>query len=204
MEDRDDQTFRHYRTWKRALDLLIALILLVPAALLCLLGALAALLEMRCNPFFRQTRIGREQRPFTLHKLRTMPQGTAHVASHEASAEQVTRVGRWLRRTKIDELPQLVCVLRGDMSLVGPRPCLPSQRELIAERSRLGVFSVRPGITGLAQVHGLDMSTPRKLAKVDAIYVRRMSLALDLELLARTLVGHGRGDAVKTGRRPSP
>jgi lipopolysaccharide/colanic/teichoic acid biosynthesis glycosyltransferase len=141
--------------------------------------------------------VGRHLQPFQLYKLRTMRLDTAHVASHLAPSSQITRVGRLLRRLKIDELPQLICVLRGDMSLVGPRPCLPAQTELVEERSRRGVYKARPGITGLAQVNGIDMSTPVELAIADAEYVHNMHLALDLRLLARTVIGHGMGDAIR-------
>ena len=112
-------------------------------------------------------------------------------APGEASA--VTSLGELLRRFKIDELPQLWNVLLGDMSLVGPRPCLPSQAELVEARKRLGVFTVRPGITGLAQVSGVDMSDANRLAEIDAQYVRTQSLVGDLRLIWATLRGQGVG-----------
>jgi lipopolysaccharide/colanic/teichoic acid biosynthesis glycosyltransferase len=186
-----------YEHAKRLIDLLIALLLLLPGVLLCLIGAAAIFAESRCNPILNQTRVGRHLQPFRLYKLRTMRLDTAHVASHLAPSSQITRVGGLLRRLKIDELPQLICVLRGDMSLVGPRPCLPAQTELVEERSRRGVYTARPGITGLAQVNGIDMSTPVELAIADAEYVHNMHLALDLRLLARTVIGHGMGDAIR-------
>jgi len=101
-----------------------------------------------------------------------------------------------LRRSKLDELPQLWNVLKGEMSLVGPRPCLPSQTELIAARERLGVYAVRPGITGLAQVNGIDMSTPELLAKTDAHMMRTLNLGHYLRYLVQTVVGKGGGDAI--------
>jgi lipopolysaccharide/colanic/teichoic acid biosynthesis glycosyltransferase len=107
----------------------------------------------------------------------------------------VTRVGRFLRKTKIDELPQILSVLRGDMSFVGPRPCLPVQTELIEERARRGVYAVLPGITGKAQLEGIDMSAPRLLAETDAEYVAGRSVAGDLRILLATLLGRGSGDA---------
>ncbi|MDO3377810.1 sugar transferase [Geoalkalibacter halelectricus] len=102
------------------------------------------------SPIFRQERVGRNKKPFVLVKFRTMKVGTASVASHLASSSAITPLGNFLRRTKIDELPQLWNVLKGEMSLVGPRPNLFNQEELIAERDKLGVYAVRPGITGLA------------------------------------------------------
>ena len=120
------------------------------------------------SPIFRQERVGREQKPFTLVKFRTMRPDTASVASHLADASAITPLGAFLRRTKLDELPQLWNVLWGDMSLVGPRPCLFNQQELIDEREQRGVLTARPGITGLAQVNDIDMSTPVLLAETDA------------------------------------
>lgn len=119
------------------------------------------------SPLFRQERVGRRQKPFILLKFRTMKPSTASVATHLVDASAVTELGRFLRRTKLDELPQLWNVLRGEMSLVGPRPCLPNQLELISERISRGVFAARPGMTGLAQINRIDMSTPKLLAETD-------------------------------------
>jgi lipopolysaccharide/colanic/teichoic acid biosynthesis glycosyltransferase len=180
---------------KRLFDLLLALAILPPAILLSALLALPIWIETRANPLFAQARVGRGQQPFTLVKLRTMRPDTLHRASHEVGAAQITRTGQLLRRTKLDELPQIWNVLTGAMSFVGPRPCLPSQHELIAERERLGVHALRPGITGPAQVAGIDMSTPARLAQADAVYLNGWSLTGDLRLLMQTVLGGGRGDA---------
>jgi O-antigen biosynthesis protein WbqP len=142
---------------------------------------------------FAQVRVGRNGRLFTCYKLRTMYSGTANLPTHQVEASAVTPVGELLRRFKIDELPQLWNVLLGDMSLVGPRPCLPSQVELVDARKRLGVFTVRPGITGLAQISGIDMSDPIRLAEIDARYVRTQSVLGDLRLIWATLRGQGVG-----------
>ncbi len=148
-------------------------------------------------PLFRQVRVGRDQRPFVLYKFRTMRREAPQVATHEADAAMVTRWGRFLRRSKLDEMPQLWNVLKGDMSLVGPRPCLPTQTELIAERERLGVFAARPGITGLAQLQGIDMSTPRLLAETDASMLAGLNLQAYLMYLFQTALGRGSGDRVR-------
>lgn len=161
--------------------------------------ALLALLVRLTSPgpgLFAQDRVGRNGRVFTCWKLRTMAQGTPSLATHEMPAAAVTPLGRHLRRWKLDELPQLWNVLKGEMSLVGPRPCLPTQTAVIEARRALGVLALRPGITGLAQVENIDMSTPERLAQVDAAYAARRSLAFDLVLLARTVTGSGRGDRV--------
>ena len=138
------------------------------------------------SPLFLQKRVGRFRAPFVLIKFRTMRPATASVATHLADANSITSFGRVVRRTKLDELPQLWNVLTGEMSLVGPRPCLFSQEELIAERSKLGVFDVRPGITGLAQVNEIDMSRPKLLAETDAKMISTMSL-LQETLLPATI-----------------
>jgi O-antigen biosynthesis protein WbqP len=149
------------------------------------------------SPIYRQQRVGRHKSPFTLFKFRTMHPGTASVASHLANASAVTSFGRFLRRTKLDELPQLVNVLHGDMSLVGPRPCLFNQEELIFERQARGVFEVRPGITGLAQLKNIDMSTPRLLAETDACMLKKLNLSSYFRYILMTAVGKGAGDVVK-------
>ncbi|MBV2127797.1 sugar transferase [Arsukibacterium indicum] len=151
------------------------------------------------SPIFRQVRVGRHKKPFTLVKFRTMRPDTAHVASHLASSSAITPFGGFLRRTKLDELPQLWNVLKGDMSLVGPRPCLFNQQELIDEREQRGVLNARPGITGLAQVNDIDMSTPLLLAETDAKMLQNMTLASYFKFILMTVAGKGSGDRVKKG-----
>lgn len=146
------------------------------------------------SPIFLQKRMGRHQRPFILLKLRTMRVGTVSVATHLASSSSVTSFGKFLRRTKLDELPQLWNVLRGDMSLVGPRPGLFNQHELIQARQRCGVYTVRPGITGLAQVHKIDMSTPLLLAEIDQKMIHTLTLGSYFRYIFQTVAGKGRGD----------
>lgn len=148
------------------------------------------------SPLFRQERVGRYQQPFTLVKFRTMSVDTASVASHLASSASITSMGNFLRKTKLDELPQLWNVLKGDMSLVGPRPGLFNQAELTAERAQRGVFDARPGITGLAQVNDIDMSTPLVLAETDARMLANLTLRDYFTYILQTVVGKGSGDRV--------
>lgn len=148
-------------------------------------------------PLFRQQRVGRHQKPFVLVKFRTMRPDTASVATHLTDASAITPLGHFLRRTKLDELPQLWNVLKGEMSLVGPRPCLFNQTELIAERAARGVFEVRPGITGLAQIQGIDMSTPQLLAETDAQMLQQMHVRAYFNYIFLTVCGAGRGDRVR-------
>lgn len=149
------------------------------------------------SPIFRQVRVGRNQKPFTLIKFRTMKVDTASVASHLASASSITRFGRFLRGSKLDELPQLWNVLKGEMSLVGPRPGLFNQEELTAARAAHGVYDVRPGITGLAQVNEIDMSTPELLAETDQRMIQSLSVKDYFRYILMTISGKGSGDRVK-------
>ncbi|QUX94544.1 lipid carrier--UDP-N-acetylgalactosaminyltransferase [Marinomonas sp. CT5] len=149
------------------------------------------------SPLFRQERVGRNKKPFVLVKFRTMSVDTASVASHLASTSSITKLGGFLRRTKLDELPQLWNVLKGEMSLVGPRPGLFNQTELTQARDVKGVFIVRPGITGLAQTSDIDMSTPDLLAETDAKMIRDMSLKNYFVYIIKTVTGSGAGDRVK-------
>lgn len=149
-------------------------------------------------PLFRQQRVGRHQQSFVLVKFRTMRPDTASVATHLADVSAVTRIGHFMRRTKLDELPQLWNVLKGEMSLVGPRPCLFNQTELIAARQARGVFDVRPGITGLAQVQGIDMSTPELLAEVDAQMLETLTVSAYFRYIVATVLGSGRGDRIRS------
>lgn len=149
------------------------------------------------SPLFRQQRIGRDKEPFVLIKFRTMRKDTASVASHLASASSITKFGHFLRRTKLDELPQLWNVLKGEMSLVGPRPGLFNQEELTQAREAKGVFKVRPGITGLAQVNEIDMSTPLLLAETDAKMIDTLNIKNYFQYIFLTVTGKGSGDRVK-------
>lgn len=148
------------------------------------------------SPVFTQVRVGKSKKPFTLIKFRTMPPQTESVATHLVGASSVTKLGSFLRKTKLDELPQLINVVKGEMSLVGPRPCLFNQEELIAEREKRGVLNVLPGVTGLAQVNEIDMSTPALLAEWDEKMIKTMSVKNYFTYIIQTATGKGAGDRV--------
>jgi len=146
------------------------------------------------SPVFCQERVGLNKKAFTLMKFRTMNLDTVSVATHLADRGSITKFGSFLRKTKLDELLQLWNVLKGEMSLVGPRPCLFNQEKLIEERDKLGVLSVRPGITGLAQVNKIDMSTPELLAKTDAEMINNLTVKSYFRYILLTAFGSGCGD----------
>ena len=182
----------------RILDIVLSvagIVLLSPV----MLGIYLVGLVLNRSPLFFQQRVGRGRKPFTLVKFRTMAKDTASVGTHMVHSSSVTPFGRFLRRTKLDELPQLFNVLLGSMSLVGPRPCLPNQTTLVEERDRRGVYAIAPGITGIAQVNSIDMSTPRKLARYDQVTTHRLDLCLYFWLILVTATGRGRGDRVNNG-----
>lgn len=149
------------------------------------------------KPIFVQERVGRYKKPFQLYKFRTMQVNTKSVASHLSNKASITKFGAFLRKTKLDELPQLINVLIGNMSLVGPRPNLFNQIELIEERDKREVYNFLPGITGLAQINEIDMSTPKKLAEADAQMLQKITLLDYFKFILATVSGKGQGDRVK-------
>jgi lipopolysaccharide/colanic/teichoic acid biosynthesis glycosyltransferase len=182
---------------KRTLDLLLALVGAVLSAPLVAVLAAAIRLESPGHPIYRQTRVGKDGREFEIYKLRTMVSGAELVGAGLAiqeGDERITRVGSFLRRYSLDELPNLYNVLRGEMSIVGPRPTIPVQVAQYSDRQR-GRLRVKPGITGWAQVNGRAALPWPERIELDLFYVEHQSLALDLRILARSarlvLSGHG-------------
>ena len=159
----------------RCFDFIFSLIGLIFLSPLLVLIFFIGLFDNR-SPLFIQSRAGCNLKAFSLIKFRTMPMGVRLAGTHLIKDIKLSSFGFFLRRTKIDEIPQLLNVLKGDMSLVGPRPCLFNQTRLISERKKRGVFKVRPGITGLAAINGIDMKTPTLLAKTGQKMIKNMSL----------------------------
>jgi O-antigen biosynthesis protein WbqP len=148
-------------------------------------------------PIFAQERVGKHKKPFKLYKFRSMHVNTKSVATHLANSSSVTKYGAFLRKSKLDELPQLLNVLLGDMSLVGPRPNLFNQEELIEERDKRGVYKVVPGITGEAQINKIDMSTPKLLAETDAVMTQNITFQKYIYYIVVTVLGKGSGDRMR-------
>ena len=186
------------RAWKRAEDLTIAVVLLLVLLIPGLLIAAAILVESGWPPMLRQRRIGLDGAEFLMWKFRSLPKSTPHVAKGNLDGLGIrpTALGRVLRRTSIDEIPQLLNVLTGEMSLIGPRPALFNQEDLIDMRMRQGVLRVAPGLTGLAQVSGRENLSLEEKVGLDEQYVREMSPATDLRIALRTIgaVISGRGN----------
>lgn len=180
----------------RGLDIVLSIIGLLVCLPVILLLIIAGLFDTG-SPLFFQKRIGKEKKVFTLVKFRTMALDTPSVPSHLADKNTVTKFGRFLRNYKLDEIPQLWNVLKGDMSFVGPRPCLNSQKELIEAREIRGVFKVKPGITGLSQINEIDMSTPLLLAQIDQEMILNFGIVHYFKFIFLTLLGKGRGDRIK-------
>ncbi len=152
------------------------------------LASLAIMLTSRGNPILAQVRVGQNEETFKCYKLRTMYTGTPQVGTHNASQNWITPVGRVLRAIKGDELPQLWNVVCGEMSFVGPRPCLPNQTELVEARRAAGIYAIRPGITGIGQVGGLDMSNPQKLVRAELAYLKIRSLTGNIRIVIATAI----------------
>ena len=148
------------------------------------------------SPLFIQKRVGKDKKIFNLLKFRTMKIGTPSLASHKINSSYVSNSGKILRKFKLDELPQLINVLKGEMSLVGPRPNLPLQKELIRERDLYNLYRFKPGITGLSQINNIDMSKPQLLAESDYKMMKNINQISYFKYLFRTLIGKGKGDAI--------
>ncbi|OWU74235.1 lipid carrier : UDP-N-acetylgalactosaminyltransferase [Loktanella sp. 22II-4b] len=181
---------------RRLIDISFALFVILFLWWVLLAAWVAVRLSSPGPAIFAQERVGRQGVPFTCYKFRTMHMGTRQAGTHELTAASITRTGAFLRKTKIDELPQIWNLLRNQLSLVGPRPGLPVQTKLTEERMKRGVFEIPPGITGWAQIQNIDMSDPERLARTDAQYVALRSVLLDLKIILATARGKGQGDKV--------
>jgi lipopolysaccharide/colanic/teichoic acid biosynthesis glycosyltransferase len=174
------------RYFKRALDVVVSALLLALLSPLLAATAVAIRAEDGGPVVFRQRRVGRHGAPFTIFKFRSMPPSTPTLPSAAATKLTITRVGKIIRRTNVDELPQLYNVLRGDMSIVGPRPALPSQRDLLDLRGKAGVLGARPGITGLAQIRSYDRMPDTEKVEWERLYVESITFMRDLRILFKT------------------
>ena len=180
----------------RIVDIILSILGLMIFSPLIFLVYLVVYAENR-NPIFYQERLGRKMKVFLLVKFRTMNIGTGNYATHLVDPANISIIGKFLRKTKIDELPQLWNVLKGEMSIVGPRPCLISQKELIKARLKFNIYRTKPGITGLAQINGIDMSDPFLLAETERKMLRKFNIFSYFYYIILTVFGFGLGDRVK-------
>lgn len=180
---------------KRLFDFIFALILLIVLSPLMLIIAVLIKLESKGPVFFRQKRIGKGNRIFLIYKFRTMVTGTPDVATDKLTNPEVyvTRIGKVLRKTSLDEVPQLINIIKGEMSFVGPRPALYNQYELIEMRNKSGVNDILPGLTGLAQINGRDLISEQEKIKYDMAYLQKKSFFYDLKILMQTAAQVTRG-----------
>ncbi len=174
---------------KRMFDIVFSLILLVTLSPVLLIILLVIIIDDGCPAVFKQERVGRGNELFKIRKFRTMKNGTRVASTLQLveSQEQITKIGKHLRHTSIDELPQLINILEGTMSFVGPRPLIPDEKEIRELRRKSAVYSVRPGVTGWAQVNGRDNLTDEEKTRLDKYYVDNQSFWLDIKILFKTI-----------------
>lgn len=195
LSENKDNNFT-YLVFKKLINLGFAISMLIVFILPMIFIWLFIVLTDKVPGIFTQTRLGKNEVHFKLFKFRTMRMGTPNIETHKSSESDITKIGSVLRRTKFDELPQIFNILANDMDLIGPRPCLPKQLELINFRRKKGIYQISPGITGYAQVNQIDMSSPKILAEWDNKYLKMRSIILDLLILKQTFLGKGGGDKI--------
>lgn len=174
--------------FKRLFDLILAILLIIGLAPVYLIIALIIFVQDFDTPIFKQMRVGKSGKEFMFFKFRSMPSKTPNVESHERSKLTITPFGKFIRRTNLDELPQFFNVLKGDMSFIGPRPPIPSQKKLIELRRNNKALSLKPGLTGWAQVNSYDNMPEEEKASFDGEYAERISMKMDLLILVKTVV----------------
>ena len=167
---------------------IVCLVGLICVSPLLVIAGLIIVIEDGFPAFFVQERIGLDKNTFKIIKIRTLKKNTPNIGTHELKNSNMLKNGSWIRKFKLDEFPQLINVLKGELNLVGPRPGLVSQEKLLEERSLKNIFTVRPGITGLAQILGYDMSDPKKLAEIDEAYIINRSIFLDFLIIMGTFL----------------
>lgn len=193
--------------FKRCIDIILSLSGLIVASWLYLIIIIAIVIDDPGPVFFTQKRVGKSKKYFNLYKFRSMKMSTPHdTPTHllENPEQYITRVGRFLRKSSLDEIPQLWNILKGDMSVIGPRPALWNQDDLIEERDKYGANDVRPGLSGWAQISGRDELAIEDKAKLDGEYVQKMSFLFDCRCFFGTAISALRGDGVVEGGTGEP
>lgn len=197
--------FRWYRDFfKREFDIVLSLIAIVVLGIPMIIIAICVKKDdPQSKVWFRQQRVGKDDKIFTIYKFRSMTDNAPHQMATEDfdnSQEYITSVGKVLRKSSLDELPQLFNVLKGEMSLIGPRPLIPSEKRVLKLRDQLGATTVLPGITGLSQVHGRDELSDEKKAKYDSDYAHQICLSLDIWIFFKTILDIAQGKGIHDGK----
>ncbi len=189
---------------KRIFDFTVSLVLLIILTPALLFISLIIAIDSGRPVIYKQYRVGRDNKLFYIYKFRTMKNNTRLAATSDLTEADdcITKSGKFLRKTSLDELPQFFNVLKGDMSFVGPRPLIPEEKEIRRLRKKYNVYSVRPGITGLAQINGRDMISAEEKALFDKEYVDKQSLALDIKILFRTVAVVLKRENISEGGEP--
>ena len=194
-----------YRKYiKRILDIILSFIGLIILLPFMIIFSIIIKLESKGPVLFKQKRVGKDKKEFTIYKFRTMRVDTPKdVPTHklENAETYITKFGGFMRKTSIDELPQIINILKGDMSIIGPRPALWNQEDLIKERNKYKANSIRPGLTGLAQVNGRDELPITIKAKFDGEYTEKISFILDLKIFFKTIVNVFKEDGIVEGKQ---
>ena len=176
-----------YLSTKKIIDIIFSISIIILLGWLLLIIWICIKMESPGPGIFSQVRIGIDNKKFVCYKFRTMFVDSKEVPSHDIDKSKITKLGKYLRKYKIDEFPQIINILKNEISLVGPRPCLPSQKLLIKERTKYQVHKLKPGISGLSQIYGVDMSNPKELATWDHRYLKMRSTLLDVKIMINTL-----------------
>ena len=205
-EKENKHSFKWYRDFfKRFFDVIFSLIAIILLAIPMMIIALLIKIDSPKEPIlFKQVRVGKNDVPFTILKFRSMSNDAPHqvaTKNFENPEQYITKVGKVLRKTSLDELPQLFNVLKGDMSVIGPRPLIPKETDVLAMRDEYGASRILPGITGLAQVHGRDEVTDENKASYDGKYALNISMLLDLSIFYKTVFDVVKSRGVREGRR---
>lgn len=186
-----------YNLFTAGINFIFSISILIFLFWLLALIFILIIFESGGSSIFKQSRVGRNEKIFTLYKFRTMVKNTINIETHKISQNNITKIGKVLRHYKLDELPQIFNIIKGNINLVGPRPSLTTQKNLIKNRKIHRIMNIKPGITGWAQIRRIDMSNTQKLVKVEKDYMSLRSIFFDLKILFYTFLGYGSGDRIK-------
>lgn len=205
-ESTNARSFRWYRDFfKRVFDIIFSLIAIIISTLPMLIIALLIKIDSPEEPIlFKQVRVGKDDVPFTIFKFRSMSKDAPHqmaTENFENPEDYITTIGKVIRKTSLDELPQLFNVVKGDMSIIGPRPLIPIEKKILAMRDETGASQILPGITGLAQVHGRDEITDENKAAYDGKYALNISMLLDISIFLKTIFDVLHGSGIHEGKK---